>query len=429
MGSLTLIESLSPWNPWWRVSRVPESLLGRVRHEAKEVLDDLEGPRAAVLTGIRRCGKTTLMYQVIQMLLEQGIHPHRVLYINLEDSTFDGFSLEEMVSAFRQEFSAPGPHYLFLDEVQTRKDWARYVRVVVDQKRHRIAITGSTSSLLAGRAGQLLTGRHATTQVHPLSYPAFLAFHGVQVPPAPLGKEDADHFVHQLDQYLERGGFPQPNLEDEARSQKTLRDYFSDILERDLVVAMDLDATRVRKLGAFLSRAPARPHTKSSLHRATGISRDAVRTYLEAFESSFLVQPCTRFVWSPKPQLAEQAPVKYYLADPGLRSTGTGRDRGRLAENVAANALYAHNGVLHYWRSDHHEVDFVLDAGEGRLDAWQVTYTDDVPEREVAALVALWDALGVSRRGRRAVLTRNREGEQEGVPLMPLWKWLLGQKT
>lgn len=385
------------------------------------LLADLGGPQSVVLTGIRRSGKTTVMHQMIQGLLDKGVAPERVLYVNLEDLALDGIGLPAIAAAHRQALAPGPPRYLFLDEVQSRPAWSRFVRVLVDQQKDSVAVTGSTSSLLAGEAGALLTGRHKTTHVRPLDYPGFLRFHDVRVPDVP-SPQTIDACIHHLDRYLEMGGFPRPNLEDPAASRRTLQHYFTDILERDLVAGQGLDARKVRALGGYVAKTFARPHTKSALQRATGISRDSVRDYLGAMESAYVLSACTRFTWSPKP--TEQAPVKYYLADPGLRNAvvSPGRDQGRLAENVVANALEAAGHPLHYWKDHGHEVDFVVPDGD-RLNAYQVTYGETVPQREVAALQALWDELPARRRGKWLLLTRG-DVELE-VPSMALWRWLL----
>lgn len=417
------LDRLAAWNPWWRDGRVPEALTGRPREGVDALLEDLEGPRAVVLSGIRRSGKTTLMYQMVAGLLARGVDPQRVFYANLEDIALHGVSLEEMASAHRQALAPEPPRYLLLDEVQMRPEWPRFARVLVDRKADRLAVTGSTASLLDGDAGRLLTGRHLTTQVRPLGFGGFLAFHDVAAPASPVTAEHADALVHHLDRFLRLGGFPQPNVEDPARARRTLHHYFTDILQRDLVASRGLDASNVLALGTYLAKAFARPHSKSSLQRATGLSRNAVRDYVEALRTAYVLQPCTRFSWSPKPAVAEQAPVKYYLADPGLREAVAGPgDLGRLAENAVANALHARGLPLHYWK-ERHEVDFVVPRLDGRVDALQVTYGEEVPERETGALRALRDQLPAARRGTFLVLTRTEQRLDEHS--MPLWRWLL----
>ncbi len=424
-GFVDALERLAAWNPWWRDGRVPEALTGRPREGIDSLLGDLEGPRAVVLTGIRRSGKTTLMYQMVAGLLARGVDPQRVFYANLEDVALHGLSLEELASAHRQALAPQPPRYLLLDEVQMGPEWPRFARVLVDRKADRLAVTGSTASLLDGDAGRLLTGRHLTTEVRPLGFRGFLAFHDIAAPSAPVPAEEADALVHHLDRFLRLGGFPQPNLEDPARARRTLLHYFTDILQRDLVVSRGLDASNVRTIGTYLARTFARPHSKSSLQRATGLSRNALRDYIEALSTAYVLQPCTRFTWSPKPAVTEQAPVKYYLADPGLREAVAGPgDVGRLAENAVANALHARGSPLHYWK-ERHEVDFVVPRADGRVDAFQVTYGEGAPERETQALRALRDELPASRRGTFLVLTRTEQRLEEAS--MPLWKWLLAE--
>lgn len=424
---MALVDALAPWNPWWHEGTVPKALTGQPRHRVADLLEDLDGPRAVVLTGIRRSGKTTLMYQIAEALLAKNIEPERILYVNLEDLALEDASLSDIMSAHRQAFAPEPPRYLLLDEVQNRSDWARSVRVIVDQKKDRVAVTGSTSALLEGEAGALLTGRHRTTQVRPLDYPEYLAFHAWPLPHDVVAPHDADTYVHHLDRFLQIGGFPEPNMEDPAKARRTLQHYFTDILQRDLVARRGLDPTKVRALGGYLAKTFARPHTKSSVQKATGLSRNAIREYLEALRSAYVISPCTRFTWSTRPEIAEGYPVKYYLADPGLRNavTSPGRDQGRLAENAVANVLERQGHGLHYWKGHGHEVDFVVVRRDARLDAIQVTYGDEVPDRETAGLEVFWSEIPKNRRGRALVLTR--DSEDLDLQSMPLWRWLVAE--
>lgn len=421
---------LAALNPWWSTGAVPAALLGQPRAIAERLLEDLEEPFAVVLTGVRRSGKTTILFQMIDRLLGHGVPPHHVLYVNLEELALEGVALDEIRRQYLEQFAPTGPTYLFVDEVQRRPDWTRWVRSIVDQKRDHIAVTGSTSGLLAGEHGAVLTGRHLTTTVRPLGFGEYLGFHGIHRPRDPVAPEDAASFVHHLDQYLLTGGFPQANVSDPTRARRILQHYFTDIMQRDLVAQHGLDPQGVQRLGLYLAQTFARPHTKRALQRATGNSRDTINTYLDAFTSAFILQPCHRYHASPKPEVRDQSPTKYYLVDPGMRNAlaAPGSDLGRLAENAVANAIHAAGFDLRYWKDDRHEVDFVIARPNGRVDAIQVTYGDTVPEREVAALTALAETLPASRRGRFTLLAR-RDADTGNVPQVALWRWLCDQRT
>lgn len=420
---------LATWNPWWSANAVPSALTGRPRALLPRLLRDLERPEAVVLTGVRRSGKTTLLHQAVAALLERGVEPERILYVNLEDVALDGVDLEDIARAYRQA-KAPGtPRYILLDEVQTRAGWERWVRTQVDHRDGtHLAVTGSTSGLLGGAHARLLTGRNLVTHVRPLSFREFLAFHGVEIPAPPVAPAAADVMVHHLDRYLDLGGFPEPNRADPAEARRLLQHYFTDILHRDVATRGAHDVTRVRALAAYLAETAARPHTKRSLQRATGLARDTVRDLLDALEGAYLLQRAARFTWSPKPEAEAQAPFKAYLVDVGLRNAVASPhalDRGRLAENAVANALATEDVPLRYWSGGGGEVDFVVPRPGGRVDAFQVTYGDDVPPREVEGLRALADALPKSRRGLMVLLTRDREDDVQGFRAVRLWRWLV----
>lgn len=428
-----LPETLAEWNPWWHTRVVPDALRGRPRSLTAGLVRALRLPEVLALTGVRRCGKTTLLYQLVHAELSRGTLPESVMLANLEDPALAGAGLEDVVGAHRQTFGPGKLQLLLLDEVQAREGWEAWVNATYERKKGiKMVVTGSSSAILRGDLARLLTGRSLTYVVRPLDFEEALSFHGEPVPRPPLPREATDALVHRLDLYLESGGFPQAHLRDAAERRALLQEYFQAIIARDLVHRHRLDADRIEGFALYLAAAFARPHTKRALADATGTSLDTVRDYLRLLEESFLVQVVHRFTWSPKPRQEERAPLKPYFVDTGLRSAVAppqARDQGRLAENLVATTLSARGRHPAYWTDGkgRHEVDFLQVRPDGRVDAYQVTYGEDVPGRELAALRALRETLPPKRHGAFTLLTRSREGEEDGFPLVPLWKWLLAQ--
>jgi predicted AAA+ superfamily ATPase len=396
-----------------------------------KLLAALDMPEVVALVGVRRCGKTTLLYQVVDALLSRGVPAERVLLMNLEDPALASASIDDLVSAHRQSVHPDGPLYLLLDEVQARPGWEAWVNATYERRTGvKIVVTGSASSMLEGDLSALLTGRNLTFRVHPLSFGEYLAFHGVVPAGARSTTAEADAMVHHLDRFLVTGGFPEANLRDPALARMLLQQYFRDIIFRDLVQRHGLDAGRVQDLAQYLAATFARPHTKRALSRAVHLAPDTVRDYLARLEEVFLILTVRRFAWSPKPGPADQAPIKIYVVDTGLRDAVAPehvRDLGRLAENLVATTLAARDARPAYWTDGkgRHEVDFVVARPGGTVEAYQVTYGLHVPEREEAALRVLRDELPRGQACKLRVLTRTDEGTADGIERVPLWKWLL----
>jgi predicted AAA+ superfamily ATPase len=143
--------TLGSWNPWWDEGRVPERLLGHPRTLVDELRPMLERREVLTLAGVRRGGKTTIAYQLIQRLLDAGVAPGNVLMLNLEDPRYEGVPLGDLLSTYRRGMGPEGRTYIFLDEVQASKDWERWVLVDYEQKKDvGFVVTGSSSSLVRG---------------------------------------------------------------------------------------------------------------------------------------------------------------------------------------------------------------------------------------------------------------------------------------
>lgn len=406
-------EALEAWNPWWTERVVPPVLLGRPRQATPALQADLDAPEVLAITGIRRCGKSTLMLQLVDALLHRGVPPRDIWFANLEDPGLDGLGPKELLDAM----PTAKRRYLFLDEVQERPGWERWVRVQYDQKTPvKFIVSGSSSELTRGDYARLLTGRNKTHHLSPLDFGEFLHFQGNNSPDSLL-----------QDHYMLRGGFPEAVLRDPHEARGLLEHYFRDILQRDLVGRRNLDPERVQRLALYLARAFGGPHTKRRVANATHIAPETLRTYLEAMQDAFLLHIVPRFTDSPRPNRETEAPFKVYWADTGLRNCvvpNPHRDLGTQAENLVAIRL-AKDARPFYWSDGRHEVDFLIPRPDGVIDAFQVCFANQVPERELAAFDALALALPRKRQGTFTLLTADRSDQRGDIKLVPLHEWLL----
>ncbi len=346
-----MLEIARTWSFW--DEPVPDSVRRRVDLPA-ELRDSL----CLVIQGVRRCGKSTLLQQLMP---HYGIDPAHCAFVNFEDPrlaralSFE--SLERLVQAFRREHPGVERRYFFLDEIQWVAGWQRWLRTQLDRPRgHVFVITGSNASLLAGETASVLTGRHLDVQLFPFDLDELRRL-----------RKDAD-----LDAYLMGGGFPEPAAMPEG--ERLLRQYFYDIIERDVRERLGgRSSLAIRQLVQMTYESAGAELSLRRIAAATGMAVDTAARYLEACEDAQLLLSCPYFAFSARKRASRNR--KYYPVDTGLRRvvvTRTGRDRGKALECAVHLGLRRRFGQVFYWR-DGGEVDFVVHH-EGRVIPVQVTW-------------------------------------------------------
>ncbi|MCD1295304.1 AAA family ATPase [Methanocella sp. CWC-04] len=373
----------------------------------RDLLDviDINVPHAIIISGIRRCGKSTLLRQIMQ---KNGI----CNYFNLEDPRAANFKLNDF-NRLERVFGElhPGLDCYYFDEIQNIDGWERFVRNGLDNGK-KFVITGSNASLLSRELGTKLTGRHLTYELFPLSYAETLRLKGLS--PS----------ISTFQEYFENGGFPQYL---KYGRQDMLQQLLSDIIMRDVVVRYGLkDAKMVERLALYLLsnvgkefsyRALAKMFDLSSTHR--------IAAYISHFEDSYLLFTVPMFSFSQKRQHVN--PKKIYAVDTGLINANTlasMSENGRMLENVVFMQLRrAHKPNSIFYHKGKRECDFVV-KDKGRVSqAIQVCYklTQDNLERELKGVREAMEAYDLSR---GTIITMDQEDSFENVDIVPAWKWL-----
>ncbi len=368
MDQDTLLEVARAWSFWDRT--VQKSV-------AREVLlpKALEPGLALVIQGVRRCGKSTLMRQ---MVARYGLDPQDCLCVNCEDprlaAHLDWRTLDALVKAFRAKRPKAKRLTFFLDEVQAMAGWEKWLRAMLDtEKRFAFVVTGSNAALLGGELGSVLTGRHRTLELFPFSFAEYR-----QV------RKKA-----QVADYLRDGGFPAPLTATEG--DELLRQYFEDIVERD--VRERLAARSVRPLRQVAQMAFEATGAELSARRvasAVGVAIDTAGAYLDACASAYLLFGVPFFAYSERKRAAHNR--KFYPIDTGLRRavvTAGAPDLGKALECAVFLALRRRHRDVCYWRGAG-EVDFVVQEGR-RVVPIQVTLGAPLP-RHARALEAFYEA-------------------------------------
>jgi predicted AAA+ superfamily ATPase len=427
---------------YWR-KEIPPSIERKIALKTEsDHINDIIGPR--------RAGKTYLMFSTIRALLEEGLEKEATIYVNFENRkllplTPDYFNdLIEVVHA-RRLLKKYETVYIFLDEVQRVREWEKYVRSIYDEfKGHiKIFVSGSTSRLTGSELSYLLTGRHLTTTVQPLSFGEFLLFKGFTLQPGYPVEEDIAVIKEYLREYIEFGGFPEAVLTG-TRKEDLIQTLFTDIISRDIMPMAKRRGEVIEDMVYLLCSNSGRLASFSKLTRTLGsmgvkVSVPTFEKYFTTMKEAFLFFDLKVFSYKVRDQM--QYPRKIYCIDTGFVNFAGFRfseDRGRLMENLVAVELLRRASLkttvgLFYWKDQQHrEVDFVVRNGIKVRQLIQVTYAIDrmgVEKREVNALVKAGDELGC---GDLLVITWEYDGEEVvmggRIVYRPLWKWLLGRE-
>lgn len=326
----------------------------------KEYLDRikpwLERKEVIILKGVRRCGKTHLMYQLIREL-------DNAFYVNFDDYRLDAHLSTELLETILLLRNTAKQAYFFFDEIQRIKGFEKWLRTHYDKEQSiKFIIGGSNIALLSPEAATVLTGRNITFTIFPLSYTEWKNF-----------------CDEPFENYLVFGGFPEIALEqDTRRKRELLAQYVNDIIAKDLLTRVQIDNRRqLQALVQFLLAHPGVRLSANKLGKQIETSKDTAQKYLNAIQDTFLVFEVPHHSLSEKTKYIASRMPKYYAIDNGfLTVTAIKENKGVQAENAIAVHLYA-QGKQPTYLNDKGEIDFIVDQ-----TAIQVTTTDTIPARE-----------------------------------------------
>jgi predicted AAA+ superfamily ATPase len=339
-------------------------------------LPDMQS-HALVVSGIRRCGKSTLLRQFVHKLKR----PY--FYLNFDDIRLVSFVSADFV-LLDTAIAESGARLIFFDEIQSAERWELYVRQKLDEG-FQLALTGSNASLLSRELGTRLTGRHLSKELFPFSYKEFCSLVGLSAGP--------ESFMD----YLEKGGFPEYL---KTGNTDILAQLQSDILYRDIAVRYGIrDATSLRRLFVYLVSNPAQLFSPSRLTDVAGVkSPTTVLEYISFFEAAYLIYLLPCFAWSVKTQ--SLAPKKVYIADTGLIKTGAvsfSGNYGALLENCVFTALRERD-IYYFVGKNGGECDFIVtphDKPACIQVCWELTR--DNQDREINGLLEAMDFFDLNR--------------------------------
>jgi predicted AAA+ superfamily ATPase len=327
---------------------------------------------ATIITGLRRCGKSTLMLQLINSQNE------KILYVNFEDIRLVDFDSSDFIRLL-QVIDEMGVKKLYFDEIQLLEKWEIFVHQLLNQE-YQVFITGSNASLLSKELGTHLTGRHLSYELMPFSFSEFLDYH------------NENPTSEQLKKYARIGGMPEYVKHEES---EIILNLLNDILYRDIAVRHGIrDIETLKKLTIYLLTNIGKLVSANKLTDTFGLkSTTTILDYFGFLSNSYVVEFMPMFSYSLKVQ--NRNPKKVYSLDNGITSTislSFSEDNGRKLENLVYQQLRRKNQEIYYFKGKK-ECDFVVRSKNQSIQLIQVCYdlTIDNKDREINGLLEAMD--------------------------------------
>ena len=325
-----------------------------------KIMAYVDTPFVKILTGVRRCGKSTILKMIMSKLRERGIPESRIVSYCFDSMEYEDMTAKQMYSELKSRVSPEGKTYFFLDEMQEIKGWEKVVNSLSSDYDVDLYITGSNSRMMSSEISTYLTGRYVSFRIYTLSFAEYLTF-----------KEQYDAVGdprQEFANYIRLGGFPATHLQNYTQDEvyTIVRDIynstiFSDIVRRNQVRKID-QLERVVKytfnnVGNTFSAKSISDYLKAE-HRA--LDNETVYSYLEKLEKAYLLHRCSRYDLQGKEILKPQE--KFYLADTSLRYSVLGYNADSVAtslENVVYLELCRRGYAVNIGKTSDGEIDFV----------------------------------------------------------------------
>ena len=390
-----------------------------------KIMAYVDTPFVKILTGVRRCGKSTILKMIMQRLKTQyEISENHIISYCFDSMKYDDMTAKQMYAELKECVSTGGKYYLFLDEVQEINGWEKVINSLASNFNVDIYVTGSNSRMMSSEISTYLTGRYVTFRIYTLSFTEYLMFKKQY--------SSIDEPRAELANYLRLGGFPATLLRSYSQDEvyTIVRDIynstiFSDIVKRNQVRKID-QLERVVKytfsnVGNTFSAKSISDYLKAERHT---LNNETVYSYLEKLEKAFLIHRCSRFDLKGKEILKTQE--KFYLADTALRYSVFGYNADSVSsslENIVYLELCRRGYSVNVGKFGNSEIDFVAVRQNEKLYL-QVTKelsSLKTEKREYDNLLKIHDNYP------KYVLTMDEfsEGNYEGIKTMHIADFLL----
>lgn len=351
-----------------------------------------------VLTGVRRCGKSSIMNLIMKELLDSGVNEDNIIYLNLDKKPYDNIEspreLDELISKYR---NINGKKYLFIDEVQNVIGFEKVINAWREEKDYSIFITGSNSYLLSGELATKLTGRYIEFNILPLSFDEYLdmkKFYGKTI------SDDLD----ELNNYILEGGFPYVlKLSSMNDKRRYVQNLINEIFEKDIRIRVKIrnrsifDAVLRYIINNFGATTSVQNIVDDFKKNGISIKRETVNRYIDALSSAKIIMQCDRFEMKSRKSLTGEK--KFYLSDLSFYyalNTVNRINYGPVLENIVYIYALSKDYSISVGKIGKLECDFILRDNEMNYSYVQIAYTilasKEIEDREYKSLESIkWD--------------------------------------
>jgi len=390
------------------------------------------------ILGVRRGGKTSLMYLIINDLLKQ-VNKENILFIKGDDDRVEKKDLiSKSIEKYKELINPKGKIFIFIDEVQETGGWESALKRIYDlEKDIKFFISGSNFSLSKEDLSYKLAGRIAYFDLYPMSFKESLSLKPNVMKDKVTILSKSHEIKHYLLEYAEFGGFPEVVLEkDHERKKQLLQFYYDTIVYRDIIKRREIRNTKkMESMIDYFLQNISNLINFTKVGKQISLSTDSVGEYTKYLQEAFLMFNISLLAFSVKKQ--EINPKKVYCVDTGIRNVKGFRfsqDYGRLIENMVFIELKRRNSAnplvkIFYWQNREGEVDFIIKDGV-KVDSliqvcWDVE-NEITKNREVNSLI---NGMKEFKLNNGLIITERYEKEElvkgKKIKFIPLWKWLL----
>lgn len=380
----------------------------------------LQTPKIVVITGIRRCGKSTLLKEISGNFKNHA-------YANFEDERFLQFTAKDFNTLLETFLELdPKTNTLYFDEIQNISGWEKFVRRLFTEG-YKIFVTGSSSNLLSSEIATSITGRNLKYELFPFSFKEYLLYRKFEMKDIYTTKEKAA-LSGNFEDYVKYGGFPEIV---KSRNEKELMEIYQDILIKDLLVRLQIrDSKDFRDLSMYLLSNISRKISYNSLKNLLGLSNTSkVKNYVEFLEEAYLFFTLKKYDPSLKKQIL--SPRKVYAIDTGLVNAVSfmfSENTGPLLENIVFLELKRRLQEI-YYHEDKKECDFLVKEKEKIIQAIQVTASIADLKTEKREIEGLKEAMEKYNLKEGYIITKDTEKtinlKGRIIHIKPIITWLL----
>ncbi len=394
----------------------------------KNLLDKQTLPHIQILTGVRRCGKSSLFKLLMNDLLASGVNAKSILNINLDAPVFiplwDDVQRLRRVIETAEQLTGTKVQYLFLDEIQQVKNWEVFVKTIYDtQTFNKIYITGSNSNLLQNRFSSMLSGRYFANEIRPFSVTECLATIGVNS--SFDGYQAIPQVLRLTSAMIKNGTFPEIILRKMEGHTKAelLRSYFESIVQKDCIIYNSIrEPYLFYKSVNYLLQNVGNRFSLQQLGKSLGSNENTMGSYINYLCNSYICSDIRNFSFSLKE--TKRSDHKCYCIDNGLMQANTSRfspDSGKFFENLVYNELVNKGYQNISFDNGKGECDFLAQK-DGDIHAFQVCYelTDNNKTREFRGFSVPQIPVRT-----KTLITYNQKEQVDDIRVMPLWEWAL----